>query len=201
VPSWKLDTDAPVGRNEYLGRRLFATSPRLVGGKNQKDNDSFHYTHFLNRPGDTKTSFDRLGRSSVERAVKRELCPIAATAGQRFNPARDFRGWAVIQVQKLCDPPARAPDSYRQLKVVPSPLTSSDGEENRFHAEIDTPSGVTPYDIAHHYYTMFSDYGKFEPPLGSTSTVASRPKSVLAMPVGLIRKFASWLAHRLRARW
>jgi len=145
-----------VGDNEHIGRRLF-DEPMLIGAQNQKPYAGLDIRHFEETRDDEPFSLDRLGRSSIDRAVVRYLRPRAEMAGARFRPAKAFNGWAVLRARQLANPPVgRA--QHGTFPVIASPDNGNGLLENIYHAHI-TISRIDHYTIALHLRHLFVSYG------------------------------------------
>ena len=150
---WKPDPNA-IGKSEYIGRRLFE-QPQLVGATNQKPFHGLEMSHFEEKRGD-KLSVDRLGRSSVERAVTRFLRPLATAAGQSFQKPKSFDGWVAIPNQKFTKP---VKPSVPVLPLIPSPEEGNDYHAHLLTTQItaNNPSGY--YFAALHLREVFTGPG------------------------------------------
>ena len=154
---WKPPSNPPIGPNEHLGRRLFE-EPLLAGAQNQKRITRLDLRHFEEKR-DGQVSLDRLGRTSVDKAVVRYLRPRADRAGTRVHPPKAFNGWAVLTARKFGSPPA--PPRYA-LAVIPSPESGADLEENIYHAHISMPAHMDYYSMALHLRELFDAHGTLE---------------------------------------
>jgi hypothetical protein len=157
MPLWKPQSNEPVGQNEHLGRRLF-DEPSLAGAQDQKPIARLILRHFEEKR-DQQVSLDRLGRTSVEKAVVRYLRPRADRAGTRFRPPKAFNGWAVLSARKFGSPPA--PPAYA-LTVIASPESGTDLDENIYHAHISAPPNMDYYSMALHLRELFETQGMIE---------------------------------------
>jgi hypothetical protein len=101
--AWTPQIGQPVAPNEHVGRRLF-DEPMLAGAQNQQAFAGLDLRNFEEKR-DGEISVDRLGRSSVEKAVVNYLRPRAHAAGGKFTPSKQFNGWAVLRVARLQNPP------------------------------------------------------------------------------------------------
>jgi hypothetical protein len=150
---WKPDPNT-IGKSEYIGRRLFE-QPQLVGATDQKPFHGLEMSHFEEKRGD-EFSVDRLGRSSVDRAVTRFLQPLATATGQSFHKPKSFDGWVAIPNQKATKP---AKPSVPALPLIPSPEKGNDYHAHLVTTQItaNNPSGY--YFAALHLREIFTGPG------------------------------------------
>src|ERR1035437_393533 len=154
---WKPQGNQPIGPNEHLGRRLF-DEPLLTGAQDQKPSARLNLRHFEEKR-DGQVSLDRLGRTSVDKAVMRYLRPRADRAGTRLRPPKVFNGWAVLTARRFGSPPA--PPGYA-LTVIASPESGTALDENIYHAHISTPPNLDYHSMALHLRWLFEDHGTIE---------------------------------------
>lgn len=155
MAQWKPPSDAPVGPNEPVGRRLF-DQPMLVGMRDlNRGAQRLDVRHFL-EPRHRELSLDRLGRTGIDKAVVRYLCPIAVIAGQTFSPPKAFNGWAVIRAKQLEAPPR----GNMHLPVIASPVLDTDG--NIYHAHAVLPDSLDAWVTACFLRDLFETRGSIE---------------------------------------
>lgn len=114
--------------------------PGLKGAADQKPAVGFEVYHFEETRPDDDVSVDRLGRTSVERAVIGYLKPRVAIAAASFREPRVFSGWAMVRARHI-----RQPTRGKPLILIASPVESIEGQPdsgNRFHAHIERPQGI-----------------------------------------------------------
>ena len=181
---WIPRSDEVVGPNEHVGRRLF-NEPMLAGAQDQKPFAGLDYRHFEEKR-DGEVSLDRLGRSSVEKAVVEYLRPRACGAGTRFHPPKPFNGWIVLKARQFGKPPTA--QSKYALSVNASPITGSDLDENIYHAHVSTPENVDAYSMALHLRQLFATHGMPAP----VDTVRPGNRLLRCLPVWA----RGWLSKR-----
>lgn len=149
---WTPQSNQPVGQNEHIGRRIF-DEPSLVGAQDQKPLARLTIRHFEDRDGEV--SLDRLGRTSIEKAVVQYLLTRADRAGEKFSYLKVFHGWAVLTARKFGSPPA--PPGHA-LSVIASPENGNDLDANIYHAHVADPQ-KDRYVMALHLRELFVTHG------------------------------------------
>jgi hypothetical protein len=185
---WKPHSSHPIGQNEHLGRRLF-DEPALAGAHDQKPIPRLDLRHFEEKR-DGQVSLDRLGRTSVEKAVVGYLRPRCDRAGTRFRPPKAFNGWAVLTARKFGSPPA--PPGWA-LTVVASPENGADLDENIYHAHVSTPPNKDNYSMALHLRHLFEAHGTTE-----RITAQAPPQHEKGLLRFLWTRLREWLSGRRR---
>jgi hypothetical protein len=154
-----------IAAKEHIGRRKFERH-RLRGGQDQRPPfRTLELYHFQETRGAGEVSLDRLGKTGIEKAVKKYLNPRARADGTKFKPPRSFEGWFYVTAVELRQPVHGPP-----LALVYSPVGHIDGEElsgNQFHAHVERPSSFSDdYAddlMAMHLKTIFERDYRFEP--------------------------------------
>jgi hypothetical protein len=139
--------------NEQIGRRLF-DEPMLKGTAGQPNFSGLRFNHFEETRGD-EVSLDRLGASGIDRKVLNYLGPRADAAGQTFNKAKRFDGWAVVPARELAQ--AR---KEPKLPVIPSPVEDTEPSDNAYHCHVVRPDPLSSYFMALHLKHIFTSYGR-----------------------------------------
>lgn len=137
---WEPDPNQPFGPAEHIGRRLF-DEPMLMGAEGQKPYAGLNLRNFEETRGDD-FSLDRLGRTSIEKAVVKYLKPLAGTAGQTFHTAKRFDGWVVVPIRTLTSP----------ARGAPLPLIASPDDDNPYHAHLLTKDLLVDSGDLRHYH-------------------------------------------------
>lgn len=170
MPRWEPKDNERVGVGENVGRRLF-DEPKLSGAPDQKPFKGLDLRNF-EESRDREFSIDRLGKSSVDKAVIKYLKPRAEHHGStKFKKARRFDGWAHISARKLCDGKQWAIYSspVREIEVDGAPMPWVDGDlaQNKYHAHVLMPdameSDLFAYEIREHF-EKFGDVYRIRPP-------------------------------------
>ena len=151
-----------MGENEPIGRRLF-DEPMLVGGGDQRPLARLDLRHFL-ESRDRELSFDRLGRTSVDRSVVKYLCFRGIAAGSRFKKPKKFNGWVYFRARRLATPP-RGP----KMIVIASPEFGEPPNDNPYHAHVDLPYGDA-YISALHIRELFEKGDRVQGPDDGVAT-------------------------------
>jgi hypothetical protein len=151
---WKAPRDK-VGPNEQVGRRLF-DEPLLRGIANQPSFSGIQLNHFLDKRS-RDLSLDRMGQSSLDRKVVRFLEPRAKAHGQSFAKPQEFNGWARVAAKEITQP-----RGGNAMPVLPSPIDAADPKDNPYHAHLERPEAVDPYEAALHLRHVFTTYGSVE---------------------------------------
>jgi hypothetical protein len=179
---WKPNATTVAG-SEFIGRRLFER-PGLKGAKDQRQPDkSFELYHFEN--SDREVSVDRLGQTSVDGKVKKNYLYPRGHYAATLMHKREFHGWAVTQAKIIQSPPS----SYQ---ISPSPIAQEGEEpltENNFHAHIEMPDRLSPYEMAVILKHIFEKNYRFEPciPSGKTEGWLGRARRWLAKKLAEVR--------------
>lgn len=162
---WEPKHNEAIGAGENVGRRLF-DEPKLSGAPDQKPFKGLDIRNF-EESRDREFSIDRLGKTSVDKAVVRYLRPRAERhGGTMFQKPRRFDGWAHISARKLCDgmqwtllcSPIREMD----VDGLPVPWLAADLSQNQYHAHVLMPeameSALFAYEIREHFGKFGSVY-------------------------------------------
>lgn len=149
---WIPNPGEPVGPNEPIARRLF-DEPLLSGAQDQKPFQGIDLRHF-EETRDGEISFDRFGRSGVERPIVGYLYPLAQAMGAGLKPPRAFSGWLYVRARQLSEP-KRGP----KFPPVASPQVPPE-EENVYHAHVVRPDGVDHYVMALYLREIFGRHGE-----------------------------------------
>jgi hypothetical protein len=176
---WKPNA-ATVAGSEFIGRRLFER-PGLKGAEDQKrPAKTFELYHFENN--DREVSVDRLGQTSVDGKVKKTYLNARGHYAATLMHKREFHGWAVTQAKIVQSPPSSYP-------ILPSPIAQVGMEpltENNFHAHIEMPDRLSPYEMAVILKHIFEKNYRLEPCVPSGKTE------------GWLGRAWRWLSKKLR---
>ena len=132
MATWKPQIQGEVGQNEPLGRRLFE-EPLLAGTPEGKERFAGLSLRHFEETRDQDFSLDRLGRTGVNKRVKKYLKPRADANGRTLNPPRAFDGWAVLQTRRLVASP-KGP----AFPVTASPVAGGRLERESLSCSCDT---------------------------------------------------------------
>jgi hypothetical protein len=165
MPRWK--PEAQIGQNERIGRRIF-DAPMLSGARDQKRMARLEYTHFLET---AEHSFDRLGRTGVDKKILTYLRPRAETHGQSFHQPAQFDCWATIKAQDLRQPPK----GFGPWILKADPLTDPPPNDNEYHAHGERPQGLDDVSTALQLRHLFEAKGNVISPFGVTVDLAALP--------------------------
>jgi hypothetical protein len=158
---WTPNDNEAVAPPEHIGRRLF-DEPKLSGAPDQRPFHGLLFTNFEETRSGGEFSVDRLGRTSVEKAVVRYLSPRAHAQGTKFTKPKAFDGWYVAPARRISPPfawPANSPDRGRSVDQAGTSWSESDLEHNRYHAHVQMPEGVPAYDFALQIREQFVTHG------------------------------------------
>jgi hypothetical protein len=158
APRWTPSAEQPIGPNEQIGRRLFG-EPKLAGAEDQPPFKGLDIRHFQN--DDREYSFDRLGKTGIDRRVLTYLRPRATQHSTRLQPPKPFDGWATVRAGALIN-------ASRPVQLFPSPITEAGPDENLYHAHALRPLERDDYNFALHIRYLF-EAGSVLPELRSKS--------------------------------
>jgi hypothetical protein len=159
---WEPKDNEPVGAGENIGRRLF-DEPKLSGAPDQRPFSGLDIRNF-EESRDREFSIDRLGRSSVDKAVVRYLRERAEHHGTtKFQRPKRFDGWAHISARKLIQGMQCAlhPSPIRDMDGNGSPVPWSDYdlEQNKYHAHVLIPADMGGDLFAYEIREQFQKFG------------------------------------------
>jgi hypothetical protein len=152
---WAPNPTQPIGLNEHIGRRLF-DEPLLAGALDQPAYRGLDLRNFQ-ETRDSEYSFDRLGRSSIEPAVRAYLEPRAHHAGTKFHRPKTFNGWAFVRARELVN--AKRGNA---IAIFPSAESGSGLDANEYHGHAARPASQSDYEFALHLRNLFTSYGDVE---------------------------------------
>lgn len=156
---WQPAPDAPLGKQERVGRRLF-DEPELRGVEGQPNLGVVSLSQFREKRG-REVSLDRLGRTGIEPKVKNYLVPRCDYQASSFGKQKQFEGWATIKVADLTNKWSETP----QWTAHPSPVMMDEDEElteNVYHAHTVCSESRADAGTALFLRHLFERYGSLE---------------------------------------
>lgn len=158
---WTPKDNEPVGVSEHIGRRLF-DEPKLSGAPDQRPFKGLELRHF-EETRDREFSVDRLGASSVDKAVERYLSSRCLCEAEKHKKPKRFDGWAYIVVRKLTTGTNWLvyPSPIRRRNDAGAEINWSDEnlDQNLYHAHILRPEDMSPAFFAYQVREKFLTLG------------------------------------------
>lgn len=205
---WTPKSDGPVGKNDYVARRLF-DEPMLAGlGETKPPWGGLNLRNFQ-EDRDENFSLDRVGLTAIDKHCIAYLLPRAHDAGTKLKPPAAFDGWSIVKARHLQEPVGK--DTIA-MPVVASPISvETEGEtdpdtilaNNKYHAHAVMPEKGN-LSLALYLRHVFAKHGEFkktaelEAKYGQPAAVAQPAAAPIAaepveQPVTLLQRFLAWV--------